>query len=329
MECAILDDDSDFEDNANDECTPVSSTPQQSVVSDSAAEKSPAVEIAGVEFGPFDSAAEKSPAVETAGVEFSPSDSAAEKPPAVETAGVEFGPYVRFSRLYEQTNYKEELQTIRSTKVICSLDLLLEQFMGKCPSPGCLLTRNMDYSVFGTCAIVRWQCPSGHKGKFSSSREINGLWANNLQTAAAVLFSGNNHAKVARFAEFLGLSFISNSTFHRMQRLYCLSAVDEWWEWMRRELIQEFTGERLALCGDGQCDSPGFSAKNLCYFIMEMVSEYILEVEVVDKRHVDMKSTAMEKKALEKALTRLKQALDVSEISTDASTTIKKLLGEL
>jgi len=72
-----------------------------------------------------------------------------------------------------------------------------------------------------------------------------------------------------------------------------------------------------------------FYAKNLCYFIIEMVSEYILEVEVVDKRHVDMESTAMEKKALEKALTRLKQVLDVSEIGTDASTTIKKLLGEL
>lgn len=98
---------------------------------------------------------------------------------------------------------------------------------------------------------------------------------------------------------------------------------------MRGELIEQFRGEKLVLCGDGQCDSPGFSAKNLCYFLMELVSEYILEVEVVDKRHVDMKSTAMEKKALQQSLTRLKQVLDVVEISTDASVTIKKLIGEL
>ena len=97
---------------------------------------------------------------------------------------------------------------------------------------------------------------------------------------------------------------------------------------MRGELIQQFRGEKLVLCWDGQCDSPGFSAKNLCYFIMELVSNCILEVEVVDKRHVDMKSTAMEKKALENALSRLKQVLEVVEISTDASTTIEKLLGE-
>ena len=65
------------------------------------------------------------------------------------------------------------------------LDLLVKQFMGKCPS--CSLTRQMDYSIIETCTIVRWQCPSGHKGRFSSSREVNGLWANNLQTAAAPL----------------------------------------------------------------------------------------------------------------------------------------------
>ena len=182
IESAILDHVSDVEDTVDDKCASDRSTPQKLAASGPAVENSP----------------------------------------AVETASVEFGPYVRFSRLYEQNIYTEELETIRSKKVICSLDLLLEQFMGKCPSPGCLLTRTMDYSIIGTCVIVRWQCSSGHKERFSSSREINGLWANNLQTAAAVLLSGNNHAKVARFADFLGLSFISNTTFHRMQRLYCI-----------------------------------------------------------------------------------------------------------
>ena len=231
IEGASLDHDSDFEDTADDECVSVSNTPEQYVASDSDVEMSP----------------------------------------ALESTSVESGPYVRFSRLYEQTSYKEELETIRSTKVICALDLLLEQLIGKCPTPGCSLTRQMDYPIIGTCAIVRWQCPSGNKGRFSSSREINGLWGNNLQAAAAVLLSGNNYATVARFAEFLGLSFISNSTFHRMQRLYCVPAIDEWWEWIRGELIQQFRGEKLVLCGDGQCDSPGFSAKNLCYIIMELV----------------------------------------------------------
>ena len=59
---------------------------------------------------------------------------------------------------------------------------------------------------------------------------------------------------------------------------------------MRGDLIEQFCGEKLVLCGVGQCDFPGFSAKNLCYFLIELESECILEVEVVDKRHVDMKA---------------------------------------
>ena len=67
---------------------------------------------------------------------------------------------------------------------------------------------------------------------------------------------------------------------------------------MRGKLVIEFQNEELVVSGGGQCDSPGFSAKNLCYFLMEVVLEYILEVEVLDKRHVGMKSSTMEKKAL-------------------------------
>jgi len=97
---------------------------------------------------------------------------------------------------------------------------------------------------------------------------------------------------------------------------------------MRSELLTEFTGQDLVVCGDGQCDSPGFSAKNFCYFIMELESECILEVEVLDKRHVEMKSSTMEKKALKNSLSRLASTVHVAELCTDASTSIKKLMGE-
>ena len=54
-------------------------------------------------------------------------------------------------------------------------------------------------------------------------------------------------------------------------------------------------GKDLVVGGDGQCDSPGFNAKNLCYFIMEVESNYILDIEVLDKRHVGLVSTNMER----------------------------------
>ena len=79
---------------------------------------------------------------------------------------------------------------------------------------------------------------------------------------------------------------------------------------------------------NGQCDALGFRAKNLCYFLMEITISYILEIEVQDKRHVGLSSTNMEKEALRNALTRLKEVLDVVEIATDASSSVKKLIGK-
>ena len=62
---------------------------------------------------------------------------------------------------------------------------------------------------------------------------------------------------------------------------------------------------------------------------MELVSGYILEVEVNDKRHVNLVSVNMEKNALRSALQRLRGLLNVVEIITNASSTIKKLIGKI
>lgn len=56
---------------------------------------------------------------------------------------------------------------------------------------------------------------------------------------------------------------------------------------------------------------------------MENVTEYILEVEVLGKRHVGMKSSTMERQALKKALERRRNVLKVVEVCTDASSSIK------
>lgn len=51
----------------------------------------------------------------------------------------------------------------------------------------------------------------------------------------------------------------------------------------------------MVVCGDGQCDFLGYIVKNFCYFLMEFVSGYILEVEVCDKCYVGLIFFNMEK----------------------------------
>ena len=67
---------------------------------------------------------------------------------------------------------------------------------------------------------------------------------------------------------------------------------------MRKEIHKEFEGQDIVLGEDGQCDSPGFSAKNLCYFLVEVSTGYIVNIEFLDKRHVGLISTNMEKDAI-------------------------------
>ena len=62
---------------------------------------------------------------------------------------------------------------------------------------------------------------------------------------------------------------------------------------------------------------------------MEMTTSYVIDVEVIDKRKVDMRSVNMEKEALLKILRRLKDILHLVELVTDASTSIKKAMGKL
>ena len=247
--------------------------------------------------------------------------------PSVPTPTVSIS-YPKLSRLEEQHLYPEELELVRETKFICSLDLVLGLFR-KCQHPDCTNVATIKHHLVGPTLVVNWSCSSGHKGKFASSKDVEEMYANNLQVAASILLSGNNFAKIEKMANFLGLSFISKSTFYRMQRLYLIPCISEWWNWQREQLIHDFLEKEIVVCGDGQCDSPGHTAKNLCYFLMELVTGYILEVEVRDKRHVGLASSNVEKQALQIALQRLQQSLSVAELVTDASSSIKKLIGKL
>ena len=109
--------------------------------------------------------------------------------------------------------------------------------------------------------------------------------------------------------------------------MYLLPAVDEWWGCLKGQLMDEFQGQDAIVSGDGQCDSPGFGAKNLCYFIMEVSSQYILQVQIVVKRHVALVSSNMELEGLKRSLKNVQEDLNIVELVTDASSSVKNLLG--
>jgi hypothetical protein len=192
---------------------------------------------------------------------------------------IPFGPHRKFSRQSELYSTKEEFKMVQETKFICSLDLLLAVFQVRCQTPGCTALPSVRFHFVGATITVNSTCSSGHTHRFCSSGQINDLYASNLQVAASIMLSGNQFGKIKRMAKFLHLEFLSQSTYYRFQRLYLIPEINGWWSWMKGELVREFSGQDLVVGGDGQCHSPGFNAKNISYFMMEVNTNYILHVE--------------------------------------------------
>lgn len=233
----------------------------------------------------------------------------------------------KFSCWEDHNKYPEEVKLVQGTKVLCALDLLMQVFADKCQHPGCQQQTKVYHTLCGTSVLLKWTCPLGHKGNFWSSRKGNGVLVNNLKTSAAIVLSGCSFIKVAKMAKFLGLSFPPKSTFFRVQRLYVIPAVSDWWKWQQEKIFYELKDQELVVAGDCKCDSPGFTAKNLCYYLMDVTTSYIIELEVLDKRETSMMSVQMEKQALQNILFRLGKFLTITEVVTAASSSIKKLIG--
>ena len=62
---------------------------------------------------------------------------------------------------------------------------------------------------------------------------------------------------------------------------------------------------------------------------METSKNTILHSKTIDKREVHNKSPNMEREAVDRALKKLKERVNVVEITTDSSTSVTKMLGML
>lgn len=87
--------------------------------------------------------------------------------------------------------------------------------------------------------------------------------------------------------------------------------------------------EEICLCGDGRNDSPGHCARYCVYALMEHATKVVVDMAVVDKRETGGNSVTMEKEGLRRLLEKMATVLPFSEITTDASSSIRKLVHEM
>ena len=103
----------------------------------------------------------------------------------------------------------------------------------------------------------------------------------NILMSAAILFSGSTPGKVLLMPKHLNMASIKEWIFdHQMK--YLAPAIVSVWNENQSKLLSECVSKGpLTVGGDGRADSPGHSAKYGSYGIIDLCSNKIIHIELV------------------------------------------------
>jgi len=194
----------------------------------------------------------------------------------------------------------------------------LKQLFKYCSNCGELV---VDYStqLTGSLLSVSTTCMKGHQFKWNSQPLLtNQSPVGNLLISSSILFTGNTFNTIKNFASCLNLKLFSEKTFYSIQDRYLFPAVNDLWEKMQEDIINDIKAKPLLkLNGDGRCDSPGHNAKYGTYTLMDSDTSKVVEFKVVQVSEVSS-SNAMEKEGFERCLTSLnEEEVSIHTITTD------------
>lgn len=100
-------------------------------------------------------------------------------------------------------------------------------------------------------------------------------------TSSAILFSGALPTQVLRVFDIMECSTICIRTFFRHQKTILQTSMNNLWEKRQKALFTQLKNNPLELGGDGRADSPGHSAKYGTYSLIDLTSNKIVMMKLV------------------------------------------------
>ena len=182
----------------------------------------------------------------------------------------------------------------------------------------------------GSLAVFESRCEAcKHRDTFYLQPSHNSLSHGNFAMAANMLYSGSSPIKLLNFFKQLNVAVMSSRTFDSLQRYYVCPSIRILWDKKQQEMLSLLGegGKKLSLGGDARCCSPGHSAKFSSYSIMDLETEKILDVQLVQVTEV-ANSNAMELEGLKRSLAFLEPRIGIASITTDRHGQVNKYLRE-
>ncbi|KAF4517081.1 hypothetical protein B566_EDAN006400, partial [Ephemera danica] len=205
----------------------------------------------------------------------------------------------------------------------CLLELF--NFCSKCGS----VVVSKDVKRKGLRVSVTTICLQHHQVIWHSMPRHLHKELGNIIISAGIFLTGLTFSTFRTFAQTIGLAFISRTTFETSVQNYVYPILKQEWYEQRQKLIEETKDqtERVMLAGDGQHDSPGFSAKYCIYTVMNLFNNCIIDFVVVQR---GMFTGDLEKNACDVILGRLIVDLEnkIYSFLTDRHLGIGKMMRE-
>jgi hypothetical protein len=136
---------------------------------------------------------------------------------------------------------------------------------------------------------------------------------------------------ILEFFRQLGLATCSRSTMYNIQSVFVNPTIFSYWTRMQDAIVDRLKrlGRPISITGDGQFDSPGFSAAYCFYSIVEAKTKMIIDFFVAEKTMAEY-SAKLEPLAAKVLLARLhKKRVDIRVCTTDRSSQLKKMLNDV
>ncbi|XP_071792698.1 uncharacterized protein [Asterias amurensis] len=210
-----------------------------------------------------------------------------------------------------------------------NLQNLCDSVKRRCSVKGCLGDAVAQIKQRGSSVTVHWRCQRNHAcGRWIGQPQLNGVNMGDLAMSAAIMFSGNQYAKIKMMCHVMKLGLPYETLYYQIQRNYLLPCISNYWNQLQGDVLSKRQGKEVVICGDARNDSPGFSAKYCTYTVLDVADDSILSMAFKDKRQCGGKSPNMEAAAFTESLDDLKEKIHIVEVCTDSHTTIAKIMRE-
>jgi hypothetical protein len=150
--------------------------------------------------------------------------------------------------------------------------------------------------------LATFLCQNNHSLTWKSQSTENYYSSGNVQLSAAMYLCGLNFSKFETLCKTAGIQLFSNHTYYRIIKNLAIPCIKHTWNVQRNALLTNIkSSNTCAVAGDGQFDSPGFSAKYVTYSLMDLETDKILDFIVLQRGQVDGE---LEKQACDRLLSK-------------------------